>query len=227
MTSSSKVIKAHQQTLGRQRIAVEVPVMEDPVEFEPEMQTALGEVVERAKREARAIVEQAESEAHKAREQAMEEGYQTGLREGQEAGKDEARAMWADLRRNIEEPLKLLAQTRDFLDRLNDESTLALAAALTMAVFTRLKLERLDVIAGYIAELADTVDNDRVTVFLDASWGPRLAALEEALRESVKSLALAVDDSLAPGMMRADGDIGGALGGPLLSLKALLQEVLG
>jgi flagellar assembly protein FliH len=227
MTSSSKVIKAHQQTLARQRMAVEVPEMEEPVVIEPEMETAFSELVDRAKREARAIMEQAETDAQKARQEAMEEGYQTGYREGQEAGKDEARAMWADLRRNIEEPLKLLAQSREYLDRLNDESTLALAAALTMAVFTRLKLERLDVIAGYIAELAETVDKERVTVFLDPSWGPRLAALEEVLKDSIKGLALAVDDSLAPGVMRADGNVGGAVGGPLLSLKALLQEVLG
>ena len=227
MTSSSKVIKAHQQTLARQRMAVEVPEIEEPVVIEPEMETAFSELVDRAKREARAIMEQAENDAQKARQEAMEEGYQTGYREGQEAGKDEARAMWADLRRNIEEPLKLLAQSREYLDRLNDESTLALAAALTMAVFTRLKLERLDVIAGYIAELAETVDKERVTVFLDPSWGPRLAALEEVLKDSIKGLALAVDDSLAPGVMRADGHVGGAVGGPLLSLKALLQEVLG
>jgi flagellar assembly protein FliH len=227
MTSSSKVIKAHQQTLARQRMAVEVPEIEEPVVIEPEMETAFSELVDRAKREARAIMEQAENDAQKARQEAMEEGYQTGYREGQEAGKDEARAMWADLRRNIEEPLKLLAQSREYLDRLNDESTLALAAALTMAVFTRLKLERLDVIAGYIAELAETVDKERVTVFLDPSWGPRLAALEEGLKDSIKGLALAVDDSLAPGVMRADGHVGGAVGGPLLSLKALLQEVLG
>ncbi len=227
MTSSSKVIKAHQQMLGRHRISVEVPALDEPSAFEPEMENAFGEMVERAKREARAIVEQAEAEAEIAREQARADGYQVGLREGQEAGKEEARAMWADLRRNIEEPLRLLAQSQEYLHRLNDETTLALAAALTMAVFTRLKLERLDVVAAYIGELAETVDKDRVAVFLDPSWGPRLAALDEVLKNSSRTLALAVDDSLAPGVMRAEGDDGGVLGGPILSLKALLQEVLG
>lgn len=227
MTSSSRVIKADKQTFGRHRVSVDVPPMEEPVDFEPEVETRFSEVVERAKGEARAILEEAETQVEAVRREARDEGYKTGFEIGKEEGKQEAQAQWADLRRNIEEPLRLLTQSREYMDRLNDESTLALAAALTMAVFSRLKLERLDVVTGYIEELAAIVDKDKVAVFLDPSWGPRLGALQEALESSGRALALAVDEALGSGMMRAESEIGGVLGGPLLSLKALLREVLG
>ncbi len=227
MTSSSKVIKADQQMLGRQRIAVEVPIFEESIEMAPEVETAFGEVVDRAKREARAIIEQAEMDAGALLKAARDEGYRQGYEAGHEAGRQEARASWDQLRQSIEGPLTLLQQSREYLSRLNDESTLALAAALSMAVFTQLKLERLDVIKVYIEELAGSVDGEKVAVFLDPSWGPRLRALEEVLQDSVRSLAVAVDDSLASGMMRAESELDGVLGGPLLSLQALLQEVLG
>lgn len=227
MTSSSKVIKAGQQTLGRQRVAVEVPLLAETAQFAPDVENALDEVVDRAKSEARAIIEEAEMQAQWVLRQAHDEGYQAGLDQGRNEGRSEARVAWDELRKVIEEPLHLVEQSRDYLNRLNDESTLALAAALTMAVFTRLKLERLDVVAQYIEELSQTLDDKKVSVFLDASWGPRLTALTEVLQDSVHTLVLAVDDALASGEMRAEGETGGVLGGPLLSLKALLQEVLG
>lgn len=226
MTLSSKVIKASQQNLARQRVAVEVPDAEEPLDLSPEVENVVDEVVSRAKSEARAILEQADADAERIRQEAQKEGHQTGYAAGYEAGRAEARALWEELRASIEEPVRLLEQSRDYLDRLNDEATLALASALTMAVFSRLRLERLDVIAAYIQELAQTVDGDRVTVFLDSSWGPRLKALEEALGESVKAVALAVDETLASGTMRAEGARDGVLAGPMLSLRALLQEVL-
>lgn len=228
MTSSSKVVKAHQQSVARQRISVEVPILEVPVAVEPEMENVFGEVVDRAKREARAIIEQAEEDAAAIRQQAREEGREAGRQEGREEGRQEVRVLWDELRDGIKEPLELIAQSRQYLSRLNDETTLAMAASLTMAVFSRLKLERLDVVAEYIQELASTVDKDKVDVFLDPTWGPRLKALEEVLGEGVSSLSVAVDDALASGVMRAQKDGSeGALGGPLLSLKAILQEVLG
>lgn len=227
MTSSSKVIKAGQQMLGRQRVAVEVPIFEGPVDLAPEAETAFGEIVERAKREARAIIEQAEMDAEALLKAARDDGYRQGHEAGHEAGRQEARTSWDQLRQSIEAPIALLQQSREYLSRLNDESTIALAAALSMAVFTQLKLERLDVIKAYIEELAGSVDGQKVAVFLDPSWGPRLRALEEVLQDSVRSLAVAVDDALTPGTMRAESEWGGVLGGPLLSLQALLQEVLG
>ncbi len=228
MISSSKVVKAHQQSLARQRISVEVPLLELAIEVEPQIETALGEVVNRAKQEARAILEQAEVEAEKIRQGARQEGHEMGRREGRQAALEEVRALWEEVRNAINEPLGLISQSREYLSRLNDETTLAMAAALTMTVFSRLRLERLDVVTGYIQELAAQVDKDKVEIFLDSSWAPRLHALEEALGGAVSSVTVAVDEALASGMMRAQKEgAEGALGGPLLTLKALLQEALG
>lgn len=228
MISSSRVVKAHQQSVGRQRVSVEASLPEPPpAALEPEITEAFSEVVERAKKEARAIIEQAEIEAEKARQKAHHEGYERGYEEGLRQGQADARETWDEVRHQLEEPLALIGQAKEYLGRLNDESTLALAAALTMSVYSRLKLERLDVLAAYIAELASTVDKERVTLFLDPTWGPRLRALEEVLTEAVPGVACAVDESLAQGAMRVEADGAGALGGPLLSLRALLEEVLG
>lgn len=228
MISSSRVVKAHQQTVGRLRVSVDADVALPPEEeFEPDISEAFGEVVERAKTEAHAILEQAEQDAGALRRAAHDEGYQTGYREGQEAGRRDVEALWQELRARLEEPLRLLEASREYMNRLNDESTLALASALTLSVFSRLKLERLDVIAAYIQELVSTVDSGRVQLFLDSTWGPRLAALEEVLKDLVPHLTLAVDESLASGSMRVESEGGGALGGPVISLKALVEEVLG
>lgn len=227
MTSSSRVVKLHQQTLGRQRISVDVPAIAvEPLQLEPEIHSAVDEVMERAKHEARAILEQAEMQAEQVRQAARDEGYRVGQEEGRQQGRQEVQALWAELRNELKEPLDLIQSTRDYLAHLTDEATLALAAALSLAVFSRLKLERLDVIAQYIQELAATVDKEHVTVFLDPTWGPRLAALQDALADGIASLTLAVDDCLQAGVMRAEGPSGGVLGGPLLSLKAILQEVM-
>ncbi len=228
MISSSRVVKAHQQTLGRLRVSVEADVDLPPAEeFQPDISEAFGEVVERAKAEAHAILEQAEQDAEALRRTAHDEGYQVGYREGQAAGRREVEALWQDVKARLEEPLRLVEASREYMNRLNDESTLALASALTLAVFSRLKLERLDVIAAYIQELVSTVDSGRVQLFLDPTWGPRLTALDEVLKDLVPQLTLSVDDSLASGSMRVETEGGGALGGPLTSLKALVEEVLG
>ncbi|NMP23549.1 hypothetical protein [Sulfobacillus harzensis] len=227
MISSSRVLKAHQQTVGRQRVAVEVRLPDPPADFEPEITEVVSEVVDRAKSEARAIIEEAEAQAGALREQAQRDGFDAGYQAGMADGKKAAIESWQAIRQQLEEPLLLMAKTRDYLGRLNDESTLALAAALSLAVYSRLKLERLDVITAYIEELASTVDGQKVTLFLDPTWGPRLKALEELLETSVPNLVVMVDDALAQGVMRVEGEAGGALGGPWVSLKALLEEVLG
>ncbi|PSR23341.1 MAG: hypothetical protein C7B45_03235 [Sulfobacillus acidophilus] len=198
----------------------------EPLQLEPELNSAVGEVMERAKREARAIIEQAEMQAEQIRQAAQDEGRRVGVEEGRQQGRQEVEQLWAELKRHLQEPLDLLDSTRNYLARLTDESTLALAAALSVSVFSRLKLERLDVLAQYIEELAASVDQEKVTVFLDPSWSPRLKALQDALTDAVSSVMLSIDDSLQTGLMRAEGPSGGALGGPLLSLKAILQEVL-
>jgi flagellar assembly protein FliH len=198
----------------------------EPLQIEPELDSAVGEVMARAKREARAIIEQAEMQAEQIRQAARDEGRATGLEEGRQQGRQAVEQLWDALRRRLQEPLDLIDSTRHYLTRLTDESTVALAAALSLTVFSRLKLERLDVIAQYIQELAASVDQEKVTVFLDPTWSPRLQALQDALTSAVSSVTVSIDDSLQAGVMRAEGPAAGALGGPLLSLKAILQEVL-
>lgn len=227
MILSSRVVKANQQALGRQRVSVDATLPDTSDDFEPEITEAVSEVVERAKTEARAILEQAEQDAVRIREAARAEGYQAGYQAGADQGRAEAHRLWDSIRAQLEEPLALLSQTRDYLARLNDESTLSLAAALSLSVYSRLRLERLDVIAAYIEELVSTIDCQKVTLFLDPTWSPRLQALTELLDAAVPGLVLAVDDTLSQGTMRAEGENGGVLGGPWLSLKALLEEVMG
>ncbi|MCY0897347.1 MAG: hypothetical protein OWU33_00190 [Firmicutes bacterium] len=227
MTSSSKVIKAHRQLEGRLRVSVDATLPAPPVQLEPEMTEAFREMMERAKREARAIIEQAELEAADIRHHAEEEGRRQGYEAGRHQGLEEARTDWQALRRELQEPLTWVAQTRDYLGRLNDEATLALAAALSLSLYSRLKLERLDVIRDYLADLVSTVDGEKVALFLDGSWAPRLQALEEVLGEVIPAVTVAIDDSLATGVMRAEGVTSGTLGGPLVSLKRLIEEALG
>ena len=227
MTLSSRVLKADRLSMGRQRIAVEIPAIEESFPLETNISDAFGEVVDRAKREAQAIIEQAEEQAQSIRETARREGREQGIEEGRQVGLNEARQQWETLRQELQEPLALLEGVKGYVGRLNDESTLALAAALTLALFSRLKLERLDVVAAYIAELADSMDSGKAALFLDVTWGPRVRAMEEALQAVVPALTLAIDESLENGTMRVEGEMGGVLGGPLISLKALVEEVLG
>lgn len=228
MISSSKVVKAHQQTLARQRVAVEALWPETQgTDFEPELTEAVSEVVDRAKSEARAIIEEAEVSAESLRQEARDRGFQAGYEAGLAEGREEAREAWQDLRAALRVPLEVAQKAETYLNRLNDESTLALAAALSMAVYSRLKLERLDVVVAYIEELVSAVDGPKVSVFLDPTWGPRLKALEELLKDTLPHLVLEIDEQLTQGLMRVEGETGGALGGPWISLKALLEEVLG
>ncbi len=228
MISSSKVVKAHQQTLARQRVAVEALLPEtQETDFEPELTEAVSEVVARAKSEARAIIEEAEMSAETLRQEARDRGFREGYEAGMSEGRERSREAWEEIRARLTEPLELAEQTEAYLNRLSDESTWALAAALSLAVYSRLKLERLDVVVAYIEELVSTVDGPKVNLFLDPTWGPRLKALEELLKDTLPNLVIKIDEQLAQGLMRAEGDTGGALGGPWLSLKALLEEVLG
>ncbi|MCY0878375.1 MAG: hypothetical protein OWU84_05490 [Firmicutes bacterium] len=226
MTSSSKVIKAHRQREGRLRVSVDAALPVSAGELETEMTEAFQEVVERAKREAQAILEQAESEAEEIRRRARDEGYRDGYEAGQRDGRQHVAAEWQGLRQALQEPLTVARKTGDYVSRLNDEATLALAAALSLSLYSRLKLERLDVVRDYLADLVATVDSEKVTLFLDPSWSPRLQALEEALGEMTQSVTLAIDEALANGVIRAEALTGGVLGGPVVSLKRLIEEAL-
>lgn len=227
MISFSKVIKAEQQKLGRQRLSVQWRPLDPSSPAVPEVSAELTDLIARAKAEAVAILENAETEARAVREQARQEGYQAGWDAGYQEARHEVQTAWQAIRQELEAPRQKLQQLNAVLERLGDEQTLAVAAALSLKLYSRLKLERLDVIHEYIQELADTMDQKSLTLFVDPTWEPRLTALQEVLDQGVTPLVVKIDDALAAGTMRIEGETGGFLGGPVVSLQTLLQEVLG
>lgn len=208
MISFSKVIKAEQQKLGRQRLAVQWRPLDPASPVVPEVSAELTDLLARAKAEAMAILENAETEARTIRDKARQEGYQAGWDAGYQEARQEVQAAWQAIRQELEAPRQKLQQLKAVLDRLGDEQTLAVAAALSLKLYSRLKLERLDVIHEYIQELADTMDQKSLTLFVDPTWEPRLAALQEVLDQGVTPMVVKIDDALATGTMRIEGETG-------------------
>lgn len=226
--SSSRVIRGSQQTLGAQPIPVRVKIRNRAAgeNIAPDMSRAVDEVLQRAKLEARAIIEQASAEVSALRQAAEDEGQQKGFDAGFHEGLEQAQAAWAAMKEELQKPLQIIQEVQQYTNRLADEATLALAAALTTTLYSRLKSERLDVLVAYIEEMVSAVNHDTVTLFLDPTWSPRMQALQDALSSTLPGLTLAVDEQLSQGVFRCEGDQGGILAGPLLSLQALVQETL-
>lgn len=219
MTLSSRVIKAGRQVSGhRIRLAWRSPEPKPPsVDLEAEVAA----VIERAKAEARAVLEEAERQA----QQRTQEGYEEGVRQGREEGLRAVTDEWAPVRDALAQSLAELQDLQDVCRGLRDDRTWAQAAALAAALFDRKAKDDPEALVPYWMELADAVDSSQVTLFLDPGFRDRIADITARLQEAGSTLTVAIDQTLQPGEMRAEGQAGGVIGGALAGLHAVLEEV--
>ena len=228
MILSSRVVKADRQSWSGMPFRLETERLSaaEVAQAMPDVAQSVQSLIDRAKQEAAAILEEAEMKSASWRKEAEEEGYRRGMERGRADGLAEAKAQWEDVYRRLAEPLEMVPRLLERIELLCEENTWAAASALVGRLFPVLAEREPAALVSYLSDLCGQVTGSDVTLYVDPEWAMRIAPLIGDFPESLKTVKLAVDKSLEAGQMRAEGDRDGVLGGAVTSLKAIMNEVL-
>ncbi len=182
----------------------------------------MDQVMERARDEARAILEQADTEAAAVRTLAERQGYAAGV----DAGRAEWRQAIDRLHEEFAAPRARLAALADTARLLEEQVVLATAAALAEQVVGE-ALGDASRLWARARALAAAVVGERVAVYCAPEVFEQLADSLRRLDEGAGVLTLARDATLGPADLWAEAeDGGGGVDGRVLaSLRHILEEV--
>ncbi|MCY0909498.1 MAG: hypothetical protein OWR62_14025 [Sulfobacillus thermotolerans] len=232
MTLSSKVIKAGHIRHGDEPVqlgsAVDVKWVSSMDGTMHEAMNAAEEIIERAKAEAQAILDEAREERQQIHQAAHAEGYQAGHAEGVVAGKQAAHKEWLKIQEAVQGVLERTQRLQHYADRLEPEVVLAQAAALSAKFFSQQARENPQALKEYLTALLGTVGDDEVVLFVSPSFKATVESLAKEWAGPWQQVRVAVDRELDALECRVQGEPGGQsfLAGPITTLTAVLDEVL-
>lgn len=193
----------------------------DVAQGAPWLAAELDQVLDRARDEARAILEQADTEAAAVRTLAERQGYMAGV----EAGRADWQRAVDRLQEEFEAPRIRLAALSDTTRLLEDQVVLATAAALAEQVVGESLSDQARLWARARA-LAAAVAGERVAVYCAPEVFEQLADSLAKLDDGSRVLTLARDAALGPADLWVEAESGGGVDGRVLaSLRHMLEEV--
>ncbi len=222
MTLSSRVVKADRLAMGQDALKIFSKTSDNPVVLEQEVATRVDQLIGRARREAEAVLEEAQEQARLIVESARARGYEEGL----ERGLSQSRNQWHSVEQQLASIVGAFGDLDQLVQILRQEETLTLAAAMAARLFPMLAERDPDIIRGYLNDAANQLDDDKLRLFVSKKWEPYLKAIVERMKSESQSLTLAVDQVLSEGEWRLEGDHGGILAGPVASLQTIVNEVI-
>lgn len=183
-------------------------------------------IVERAKAEARSVVEEAEARAGAISRQAQSDGYEQGLQRGFEEGRNAARTAWEAMHQQISPVVENLRALSAWAELVRSEQVLAASAAMAQKLFPTLLDREPEVLRGFLASLLNGLEGPQIQLFMDPVHAAKVEAVRERVLPELTNLQLAVDASLKAMEFRAESAQGGRIGGAVTSVLALLDEVM-
>ncbi|MDA8199167.1 MAG: hypothetical protein M0Z54_07015 [Thermaerobacter sp.] len=193
----------------------------DVAQGAPWLAAELDQVLDRARDEARAILEQADTEAAAVRSLAERQGYLAGV----EAGRAEWQRAIGRLQEEFEAPRSRLAALSDTTRLLEDQVVLATAAALAEQVVGE-ALRDAPRLWARARALAAAVAGERVAMYCAPEVFDQLADSLAKLDDGSRVLTLARDATLGPADLWVEAESGGGVDGRVLaSLRHILEEV--
>ncbi len=227
MTLSSKVLKSGQLTLTPRRFFVESAGAAGAASASSADWSQLaGAVVERAKAEARTVLEEAEARAQAAIQEAREKGYQAGWQQGQAEARAEVQSRWQAIEEQMRPVVEALAALTDWAALVEREEVLAAAAAMAQKLFPALLDREPEVLRGFLASLLHGLEGEPIRLFMDPVHAAKVEAVKARVLPELAHLRLEVDSQLAAMELRAESAEGGRIGGAVTSVLALLDEVM-
>lgn len=221
MILSSRVVKANRLAMGQEALRILPKAGPNQPGLDEAVAERVDQMIARSRREAEAILEEAQEEARRLTHNAREKGYQEGL----EQGLAQSRAQWQTILEQLARPLVSVDKLGHFSETLHQEELLSIAGALIVKCFPILAEKDPAVFQSYLEAALLELDDDAVRIFVSPKWEPYVVSVVEKIRPGIQSLKVVVDRMLGDEEWRMETDRGGILAGPTTTLYTLINEV--